>query len=91
MFARHLKLDLETMGGDKESQGDLSLPNLLTKAAQSRPDLRRNHNCTKKLRRNAQLCLRFDYGTFAESLGCWIFEGLESQQRDCAPPLKAPW
>ena len=79
MFARRLKLSLETMGGDKESLGDLSLPILLTKAAQPRADLRRNRNCTKKLRRNVQLCLRFDYCTFAESLGCWIFEGLEPQ------------
>jgi hypothetical protein len=91
MFARRAKLCLRTMGGDKGSRGDLALRVLLTKAARSNPDSQRNRNCTKKLRRNAQLCLLCVYDMFAPSRGCWSFEVLESQQMDFAIPVIVFW
>jgi hypothetical protein len=91
MFAHRPKLCLGKVEGDKESLGDLALPVRLTKAAQSRPDLQRNRNCTKKLRRNVQLCLLCGYGMFAPWRGCRFLEIVESQQMDFAITMIASW
>jgi hypothetical protein len=57
MFVRQPKHCSGTMEGDKESLVDSMRAILCTKDAQSRPDSPRNRNCTKKLLKNAQLCL----------------------------------
>jgi hypothetical protein len=82
MFAHPPKLFLGAVEGDKESRVHLMPAILLTKAALPRPDSQRNHNCTKKWRRNAQLRRLCDYDKFALSPGCWFFEVVHGRLKD---------
>ena len=82
MFAHPPKLSLGAVEGDKESRVHLMLAILLTKAARPRPHSQRNHNCTKKWRRNAQLRLLCDYDKFELSPGCWFFGVVHGRLKD---------
>jgi hypothetical protein len=82
MFAHRPKLSLGAMEGDKESRVHLMRAILLTKAARPRLDSQRNHNCTKKWRRNAQLRLPCDSDKLVLSPGCWFFEVVHGQSKD---------